>query len=262
MKPIDTSTFTFSKLIDHGYLYVDKTAFVHELVCRPFGQYFLARPRRFGKSLLVSTLKSVFQGDRDRFAGLDIAETDYDWERYPVIHLDLGSTQASSTEDLGRRLSQAVDYAAAGHDIRLSADGCAARFEELVHRLAEQAKVVILIDEYDKPILGNAEDLAQVQRIKRTLKAFYSVIKTTEPAQRFAFLTGVSKFSRVSVFSDLNNLTDLTMDTRFATMLGYTQEELERHFADRIECLAEKEDATPEQMLAKISEWYNGYRFT
>ena len=262
MKPIDTSTFTFWKLIRHDYLYVDKTAFLYELVRRPFGQYFLARPRRFGKSLLVSTLKSIFLGERDLFEGLAIAEMDYDWERYPVIHIDLGSRQASSAEDLGRRLSEAVDDAAADYEIRLSRDGCAVRFEELVHRLAEQGKVVILIDEYDKPILGNAEDLAEVKRIKQTLKAFYSVIKTTEPVQRFAFLTGVSKFSKVSVFSDLNNLTDLTMDERFATALGYTQEELELYFADRIERLADKQGLPREALLSKISQWYNGYRFT
>ena len=230
MKETSISIYTFADLIRGGYLYVDKTALIYELVRAPFAQYFLSRPRRFGKSLLISTLKSLFLGERELFSGLEIDQKSHDWEKHPVIHLDLGSKQATSGEELQQFLVYAVDDVAAQYGISLSRSECAPRFEELVRRLSESGKVVILVDEYDKPILGNIHNSDAAADIKQVLKSFYSVIKTTESCQRFAFLTGVSKFSRVSVFSDLNNLEDLTMDRRAVNLLGYTQEELGQYF--------------------------------
>ncbi len=260
MKPLTTSIYTFADLIRGGYLYVDKTAGIYNLVREYKGQYFLSRPRRFGKSLLISTLKSIFLGQHELFDGLAINDTDYDWQTYPVIHMDMGSAQVNSAEHLERYLTYLVDDNAAVHDVTLERVDCAARFQELVQKLAAKDSVVILVDEYDKPLLGHLGQ-ESAKEIQDVLKRFYSVIKTTEPQQRFVLLTGVSKFSKVSVFSDLNNLTDLTMRRDAATLLGYTQGELEANFPDYINRLAEAEDQSRDEILQRLSDWYNGYRF-
>ncbi|MFT5126768.1 MAG: hypothetical protein ACI8W8_000363 [Rhodothermales bacterium] len=262
MKPITTSSYTFSALIDGGYVYVDKTAQIHGIIAAHKGQYFLSRPRRFGKSLLLSTLKAIFQGRRELFAGLAIADTDYAWQPHPVIHLDLGSSQAKSPEALETRLRDLVDDQAKALRVTLTRTDAAARFHELVLLVHERSgPVVILIDEYDKPLLGHLGDHELAPQIQSVLEAFYSVVKATEAAQRFVLITGVSKFARVSIFSDLNNLTDLTMHRRAGTLLGYTQEELEANFPDYINRLAASEACTREAILVRLRKWYNGYRF-
>ncbi len=261
MKPLTTSVYTFCDLIDGGFLYVDKTAGLYELVREYKGQYFLARPRRFGKSLMISTLKSIFQGRRELFDGLFIATTDYDWKPYPVIHLDMGSTAAQTPEELETNLCYGINLNAQQNKVSLSSERAANRFLELVNTLAARdGRVVILVDEYDKPLLGHLGQ-PSAKGIQTVLKAFYSVIKTTESCQRFALLTGVSKFTKVSIFSDLNNLTDLTMDARTATLLGYTQPELETHFPDYIERLASAIGRDKAETLDALRVWYNGYRF-
>jgi len=260
MKPLTTSVYTFSKLIDGGFLYVDKTAGIYDLLHPATGQYFLSRPRRFGKSLLVSTLRAIFEGRRELFDGLDILKTDYDWKVHPVIHLDLGACPAESKEELNRSLDYLLVDNAQAHGVTLKRQGINARFTELISTLAKNNKVVILIDEYDKPLLGHLGKNFSGE-IQTTLKNFYSVIKSTEADQRFVLLTGVSKFSKVSIFSDLNNLTDLTMRRATATLLGYTEKELEANFSEYIELLASEQDKTVEEILPIIRDWYNGYRF-
>jgi len=268
MTPLTTSVYTFEKLRDGGFLYVDKTAGVYELIEPACAQYFLSRPRRFGKSLLISTLKAIFQGRRDLFeapanggVNLAIADTDYDWKTYPVIHLDLGTAAARTAEELERMLGYSVDDSAKAKGVSLTREGSAARFNELIAALATRlGKVVILIDEYDKPLLGHLGQ-ESAREIQDVLKQFYAVVKATEAQQRFVLLTGVSKFSKVSVFSDLNNLTDLTMDPRAATLLGYTQTELEANFPEYIERLAGAIGKTTPETLDELRVWYNGYRF-
>jgi len=261
MKPITTSVYTFCDLIEGGYLYVDKTAGLYELIRGFKGQYFLARPRRFGKSLLISTLKAIFQGRRELFEGLFIATTDYDWKPYPVIHLDMGSAAAQTPAELEKKLLEEVRYNARQNGISLDSTVAASGFLELIRQLAARdGRVVILVDEYDKPLLGHLGQ-PTAPPIQTLLKQFYSVIKTTESSQRFALLTGVSKFTKVSIFSDLNNLTDLTMDVRNATLLGYTQAELETNFADYIERLAGTNGLDKAGTLDALRTWYNGYRF-
>jgi hypothetical protein len=261
MKPLTTSVYTFSKIVEGGFLYVDKTAAIHELLRPAFGQYFLSRPRRFGKSLLVSTLKAIFQGRRELFTGLALDSSDYDWKPYPVIHLDLGTCQADSVAELKRKLNYLLDDQSRQIGVTLTREGDAPRFQELVVKLAErEGKVVILVDEYDKPLLGQLGQPG-VREIQNCLKAFYGVIKTTEAYQRFVLVTGVSKFTRVSIFSDLNNLTDLTMNRETATLLGYTQSELEENFSGYIDALAVAQDRSREQTITDLREWYNGYRF-
>ena len=264
MKPISTSTFTFSNLIEGGFVYVDKTARIHALASAPSAQYFLARPRRFGKSLLVSTLKALFQARRDLFKGLAIDSLPWKWTPIPVLHLDMGSSQADSGDELLRRLDGQL--ANLQHDLGLTPepwDSVPARFRNLCRAAAAQSptgKIVILVDEYDKPLLGLLGK-PEVSGVKSVLKAFYSVVKTTEPLQRFVLVTGVSKFSKVSIFSDLNNLTDLTMDARAADLLGYTHEEVLANFPEHLDALAADMGATREEAFAKLVRWYDGYRF-
>lgn len=261
MKPLSTSIYTFSNLIEGGFLYVDKTPLIHQLLQPASGQYFLARPRRFGKSLLISTLKAIFQNRRDLFNGLWLDSADFEWKTYPVIHLDMGSCVADSVAGMERALNYLLDRRADELGLSLSQTGASNRFLELIDLLQKRdSKVVILVDEYDKPLLGQL-GTPGVREIQNLLKTFYGVIKTTEEHQRFALITGVSKFSKVSIFSDLNNLTDLTMNAQFATLLGYTQEELEANFPDYIDALAQKLDTSRKQALDELKAWYNGYCF-
>jgi hypothetical protein len=260
MKPLTTSIFTFSSLISEGFLYVDKSAGLYDLIKRN-GQYFLARPRRFGKSLMISTLKAIFQGRRELFTGLAIDKLDYDWKSYPVIHLDMGSCAKATPQETEQNLIYLIKDQAIANNVEVTRSGASACFQQLVTLLsANDQKVVILVDEYDKPLLNHIGQ-ESVREIQSVLKSFYSVIKTTEPLQRFAMITGVSKFSKVSIFSDLNNLTDLTMSASTATLLGYTQEELENNFDDYIKVVAEAQSQSKDKCLEQLRTWYNGYLF-
>jgi hypothetical protein len=252
--------YTFEKLIQDDYLYVDKTEYIWRMIEQPCGIYFLSRPRRFGKSLTLSTLKAVFQNKRHLFKGLALDSKPYNWKQYPVIHLDLGDRPSETTGLLRGSLIRALDEAAASLNISLSAENAPERFRELILAASAKERVVILIDEYDKPILDNISKPA-VQEARGVLESFYSVIKATEPYQRFVMLTGVSKFSKVSVFSKLNNLDDLTMRSEYAAALGYTQEELESYFAPYIESLVKNKGFDRSGLLDQMRLWYNGYRF-
>ncbi len=260
MKDLTCSVYTFENLINGNYLYIDKTEYLWKLLRPASGIYFLSRPRRFGKSLTLSTLKALFEGKKHLFKGLAITRTAYKWQEYPVIHLDLNGWDFSTPEIMQASLCGLVAECAAKHDIPLLASTPDAMFRELITKMSVKEKVVILIDEYDKPILSNAGKPC-VQEILSKLKVFYSVIKAFEASERFVFVTGVSKFSHVSIFSDLNNLNDISMNYEYATMLGYTQEELESNFADRLETVSGNLGLPSEALLAKIKNWYDGYRF-
>ena len=258
MKDITSYVYSFEELIQGNFLYVDKTEYVWQLIRPSSAGYFLSRPRRFGKSLTVSTLKAIFEGRRDLFKGLSIYDKQYDWKQYPVIHLDWNGWAVDTLNDLLQSMKDIVGSIARKYDLQLTGENPQVQFRELIEKLAQKEKVVLLIDEYDKPILNNISK-PWSKEILDTLKGFYSVIKACENLERFVFITGVSKFCHVSLFSDLNNLTDITMDARYATMFGYTQEELEANFGDRIAALAGDTDITAYK--AKIKKWYNGYRF-
>ncbi len=263
MKRINTSTFDFERIIQSGTLYVDKTADIWKLVHPLFGEYFLSRPRRFGKSLLVSTLKAIFHGRRELFKGLAIDKMDYDWKAYPVIHLDFGATGVGSVGKLEAELGSMLEDVADDNNIQLRGTDVAMQFKNLIRDLSKRdaQKVVVLVDEYDKPILGNINN-PQVQEILSLLKGFYSVIKTYEGFVRFAFITGVSKFAHVSLFSDLNNLTDITLRPEYACMLGFTDAEIRENFADRIPLAAAANDCPEEELMRRLLKWYDGYRFS
>ena len=262
MKDLTSSVYTFEDLIKGQYLYVDKTEYIWNLI-RPYkGIYFMSRPRRFGKSLTISTLKAVFQGKKDLFKGLAIYDKEYDWKEYPVIQLDMANCNAKNAVELEGFLFDILSGLADHFGVEVRGQSNATRFEFLVRDVVSAAgsPVVILVDEYDKPIL-NALGTPEAAACRDVLKGFYSTIKKCESLERFVFVTGVTKFSHVSLFSDLNNLADITMHPDYATMFGYTQSEFEESFAERLNAAADKLGITHEQLLAEIKAWYDGYRF-
>ena len=263
MKYIDTSTFDFPEIIENDFLYVDKTAYIWNLVHPKKGEFFLSRPRRFGKSLLVSTLKAIFQGRRELFNGLAIEKMDYDWKTYPVIHLDFADSGVDNLKELDEQIASMLEDAADENHVKLRGMDVVVQFRNLISDLAgrKRSHVVVLVDEYDKPILSNVDN-PKVPAILKKLKRFYSVIKKKEGAIRFAFITGVSKFAHVSIFSDLNNLTDITLKTDFAEMLGFTEVEIREFFADRIPMAAKANNCTEEELMKTLLKWYDGYRFS
>ena len=264
MKDLTYSVYTFEKLIRGNYLYVDKTEYIWKLVRPASGIYFMSRPRRFGKSLTVSTLKAVFQGRKDLFKGLAIYDKEYDWKEYPVIHLDMANCDARTPLALRKYLARVLLESASSHrvSVDIHEDELAASFESLVRAVAntKDSPVVILLDEYDKPIL-NALATPEAAACRDVLKGFYSTIKKCESLEQFVFVTGVTKFSHVSLFSDLNNLADITMHADYATMFGYTQEEFEKYFAERLDDAVGRLGISREQLLTEIKAWYDGYRF-
>ena len=257
---LTSSIYSFEKLRTGSFLYIDKTEYLWNLLRPSCGMYFLSRPRRFGKSLTLSTLKAVFEGKKELFKGLALYDKPYSWEKHPVIHLDMNGRRFDTLENLERSLREILKEQALVHKVELEYEASETMFQKLILRLSEQGGVVVLLDEYDKPILENILS-PDAQKFMDALKSFYSVIKGKAELFRFVFVTGVTKFCHVSIFSDLNNLFDITMDERYACMLGYTQEEFERYFASRIAETEKLLAISHESFLAKIKAWYDGYRF-
>jgi len=261
MKKLPLSIQIFPKLINNDCLYVDKTKIIYDLLSGNGEYFFLSRPRRFGKSLLVSTLAEIFRGNKELFKGLWIYDR-IEWTAHPVIHIDLSTIDFKTPEILEESLKAflketAITYGVILDDKRTYKDN----FVELIKKLSSLNQVVILIDEYDKPLLEyiETEEIEMSKNIRRVLKNFYGILKGMGAYIRFVFITGVSKFSRVSVFSDLNNLIDITLNEKFSMLLGYTEEELRYYFSSHIERMAQKEGMAPEELLKIIREWYNGY---
>ena len=260
MKDLPISIQTFKKMREGDYVYVDKTKFVHDIV-KNEGNYFLSRPRRFGKSLLINTFKELFLGNEELFRGLWIHDK-WDWSKTnPVIHL---SFDKMSYDGLGLdgAITHQLKVLAEENNIQFSTNDYKTQFEELLKKLFEKkGKVVLLIDEYDKPIIDylEKENLPQAKKNQKIMKNFYAVLKSSEAYLRFFFITGVSKFSKVSIFSDLNHVDDLTLDKKYATMFGYTQEELEFYFEDHIQSVMKSLELTREDLLERMRIWYDGY---
>ena len=265
MEKLATDIYTFDNLVRYGFTYIDKTDRLWPLVNLSVGkQFFIARPRRFGKSLTVSVLQALFEGRRDLFKGLFI-EPLWDWsKKWPVLRLDLGSVQPDRAEDLEGLFTNILADEAKRNGVALRrGESAPITFTNLINDLADQApdgQMVLLVDEYDKPLLKNL-NTPEVIPFRNALKAFYSVVKTLEGRQRFTFLTGISKFSKVSIFSDLNNLKDMTMERSCATLFGYTRGEVERNLPGLLGRFAEANGLTRAQGLAEIERWYDGYRF-
>ena len=254
---------TFEKLRNEGYVYVDKTVLVYKMA-QEGSCYFLSRPRRFGKSLLLSTLKAYFEGKRDLFQGLAIAELEAEWNVYPVLHLDLNAKSFSNIQNLYDLLNDQLTIYEQKYGcvpVDKSPEG---RFRQLIRsaRAKTGKDVVVLIDEYDKPILQAVGNESLQDEFRNALKAFYGVLKSADAELRFTLLTGVTKFGKVSVFSDLNNLNDISTDTRYAELCGISEHELHEYFDDEIAELAAANAQTKEQAYAELRTRYDGYHFS
>ena len=252
----------FEKLRTKGYSYVDKSRFVYKLATE--GEYyFLSRPRRFGKSLFLSTLEAYFQGKKELFEGLAIYDLETEWKKYPIFHIDLNTANFREKDSLYTVLNDYLTTWESKYGTRESEATLALRFKGVIARAAEKegCGVVILIDEYDKPILQTLRDPELQAEHRAQLKAFYSVLKTQDRYIKFAFLTGVTKFGKVSVFSDLNNLTDISMDHRYISICGMTEKELLTNFKEGINELASANEDNETETIDKLRMRYSGYHF-
>lgn len=252
----------FEKLRTNGYSYVDKSRFVYKLATE--GEYyFLSRPRRFGKSLFLSTLEAYFQGKKELFKGLAIYDLETEWKKYPIFHIDLNTANFREKDSLYMVLNDYLTTWESKYGARESEATLALRFKGVIARAAEKegCGVVILIDEYDKPILQTLRDPELQAEHRAQLKAFYSVLKTQDRYIKFAFLTGVTKFGKVSVFSDLNNLTDISMDHRYISICGMTEKELLTNFKEGINELASANEDNETETIDKLRMRYAGYYF-
>lgn len=262
MRKLPIGIQTFEKLRADNYLYVDKTALVYQIanVGKP---YFLNRPRRFGKSLLISTFEAYFQGRKDLFQGLAIEKLETEWNEYPVFHLDLNAEKYDNKEALEQVLSRSLSLWEEQWGKDAAEDTLASRFAGVLRRTYEQTgkQAVVLIDEYDKPLLQAILDESLLNEYRRTLKAFYGVLKSADRYLRFVFLTGVTKFAQVSVFSDLNQLNDISMKPAYATVCGITKDELVATFAPEINTLGKKNGLTFEETVQRLGSLYDGYHF-
>ena len=253
---------SFEKIREGGYCYIDKTSLIYSLV--KSGQYyFLSRPRRFGKSLLISTLEAYFLGKKELFKGLAMEGLEKDWTTHPVLHLDLNTQKYDTPEALNNVLEENLNYWESLYGASESEIGVARRFNGIIRRAAEKAgqKVVVLVDEYDKPMLQAIGNGPLLTDYRNTLKAFYGALKSNDNYLRFALLTGVTKFSKVSVFSDLNNLMDISLSNRFANICGITENELYRNLEEDIRLLAEANGMNETEARQTLKEWYDGYHF-
>lgn len=252
----------FEKIRKEGFLYIDKTELIYQLV-KTGNYYFLSRPRRFGKSLLLSTLEAYFMGKKELFEGLAIEKLEKEWIQYPIIHLDLNAKKFDAEEDLIRLVDRQLLVYEAKYGSSSADQTIDDRFFTLIRLAYEKTgqRVVILIDEYDKPMLQTLDNERLQQDYRDTLKAFYGVMKSMDGYIKFAFLTGVTKFGKVSVFSDLNNLDDISMRKPFISICGISENELHRYFDTDIQELSSALDLSYEETCKELKKRYDGYHF-
>ncbi|MDR0912799.1 MAG: ATP-binding protein [Methanobrevibacter sp.] len=257
---LPTDIAVFSTMRENDYIYVDKTQQIYNLI-QPGKKYFLSRPRRFGKSLLINTMKELFEGNKKLFKDLYIYDK-WDWNKiYPVLKIDMSGLDVKNPEIFNISLNDLINGIAEDNSIKLISKGLKTKFGELIKKISEKhdQKVVILIDEYDFPIIDNMNDIKTAEENRTILSEFYQVLKKSEDYIQFLFLTGVSKFSKTTIFSKLNNLTDLTIDSRYSTICGYTQEELNSYFNKYILELGDKKGDSYDETLNNIKNCYDGY---
>lgn len=257
MKKLPIGIQDFRNIRTDDYLYVDKTEEIHALITSG-KYYFLSRPRRFGKSLLLSTIKEIFSNSKELFSNLWI-ENQWDWsKKHPVLNFSFSSIGHRET-DLQTALLQMLQDAAKVHHVSLESQVVSQQFKELILKTSQKGKVVLLIDEYDKPLIDYLDDAPKALANQSLLRSFFSIIKDSDPYLEFVFITGVSKFSKVSIFSDLNNLEDISLRSYGATLLGYTNREVKENFATHIQLVSKKLNISTAFLLEKIRRWYNGY---
>ena len=253
---------TFEEIREGNWTYVDKTRYVYQMA-HNFKFAFLSRPRRFGKSLLLSTLKSYFQGRRDLFEGLAIVDLEQEWQQYPVIHISLASAKGGTVEDLDSILGNQLYWQEKEHGIAKDCDALGPRFYNLIKGCVEKygRQAVVLIDEYDAPLLTVMHQPERLDALRQALRSFYSPLKDSDPLLRFVFITGISKFSQLSIFSELNNLKRLTMMPQYSAVCGITDEELHTQWHWAVEKLGREMNITTDEAYAVLKRKYDGYHF-
>ena len=253
----------FEKIRNDGYLYIDKTALMYQMV-KTGSYYFLSRPRRFGKSLLISTLEAYFQGKKELFTGLAVERLEKDWIKYPILHLDLNIEKYDTPESLDNILEKSLTAWEKLYGAEPSERSFSLRFAGIIERACKQAgqRVVILVDEYDKPMLQAIGNEKLQKQFRDTLKPFYGALKTMDGYIKFAFLTGVTKFGKVSVFSDLNNLDDISMRKDYVEICGVSDQELHENLDIELHEFAETQGLSYDKLCTKLKEYYDGYHFT
>ena len=261
MKKMPLGIQSFRKIVEGDYVYVDKTHYVYDLVNNA-SYYFLSRPRRFGKSLLLDTISEAFSGDKELFKGLFLYDSDYSFEKHPVIRLDMSNIANKTPEILEESISRELRKRARNEDLLVDEDIPSEIFKTLIESLHKKygKRVVVLIDEYDKPILDHLTDLETAEANRQVIKGFYGILKSMDPFLRFTFITGVSKFTKTSIFSELNNLFDITMTKEYSNICGIETEDLEKHFGEHIRHLSALDDFSKNSDIQKsILAWYDGY---
>ena len=262
LKRLPIGIQTFSEIREQGYLYVDKTALVYRMT-HEYKYVFLSRPRRFGKSLLCSTLKSYFEGRKDLFEGLKMIDLEQEWSQHPVLLISLASVKGGTVEDFNSKIDIQLSMYEERYGLARPGDDPGARFENLIKRASgiTGKNAVVIIDEYDVPLLSVLHDEEKLKEMRTCVRSFFGCLKDCDPYLRFVFLTGVSKFSQVSIFSELNNLVKISMMPRFSTLCGITQEELQTQMLPWVERMAEELSLTTGEVLAALKKKYDGYHF-
>ncbi len=262
MKKIPIGIQAFSSLIEGGFVYLDKTDMIYN-IANTKACYFLSRPRRFGKSLTLSTLHEYFDGQKELFVGTKMEKLETKWEKYPVLHFDFNASTYKSVEDVMSRISFMLSNYEDIFGKNPHAASNSERFESLINTIAAQTSkhVVILVDEYDKPLLTNMSDTDLQDKIRAELKAFYGVLKTCDKQIKLAFIPGVTKFSKVSLFSDVNNLKDLSNKLEYSTICGVTEKEIHEYLDCYVAAMAEYHEISKDDCYKELKKWYEGYHF-
>ena len=260
--PIGIQTFEEIRKLDN--LYIDKTEYIYRMTHTDGKYFFLSRPRRFGKSLLVSTFQSYFEGKKELFEGLAIEKLEKEWNTYPVLHFDLSKGKHMEKEQLNRYLLDIIEKQEARFDCKSNKIDVNIRLDDLINAVYQKTgkQVVVLIDEYDAPLLDVAHEKEKLDELRNTMRNFYSPLKGNESMLRFVFMTGITKFSQLSIFSELNNITNVSMDEPYAGICGITKEELLTQMSDDIDALAEHLELSREETIQELKDHYDGYHFT
>lgn len=266
MKKLPIGIQSIREILEEDQVYVDKTKFILNLI-QSGKHYFMSRPRRFGKSLFVNTLEEVFKGNKELFKGLEIYNSEYSWEEHPVLHFDFAQIASSTIGEFNAGLKAELERMGALYGVSVEGPSVQFQLKVLVEALSKQNRVVVLVDEYDSAIINNLKDPELAEKNRDLLKGFFGTLKGLDRYLKFTFITGVSKFSQVSLFSGPNNLTDITMDPKYAGMMGYTEAEMRVTFQDYIKDIAKQRSQqkvliSEEALLNEIRNWYNGYRFS
>ena len=260
--PIGIQTFEEIRKLDN--LYIDKTEYIYRMTHTDGKYFFLSRPRRFGKSLLVSTFQSYFEGKKELFEGLAIEKLEKEWNTYPVLHFDLSKGKHMEKEQLNRYLLDIIEKQEARFDCKSNKIDVNIRLDDLINAVYQKTgkQVVVLIDEYDAPLLDVAHEKEKLDELRNTMRNFYSPLKGNESMLRFVFMTGITKFSQLSIFSELNNIKNVSMDEPYAGICGITKEELLTQMSDDIDALAEHLELSREETIQELKNHYDGYHFT